>query len=293
MNPEFVSAVCNEIFSQTPQQIERFSVGQGNYVFYVQMSSQSYVFRCSQQPYRDTLYYLETLHKLDIPVSKVVAHGQRQGLYYMIAIYLEGKELGDIYPQLSEHQKLTLAKEVIQIQDRVSRFPMNISCNWTKWVDDMLTRAKTRIQANGYFDAVLVDQLFSAASELQHYFEQLTPRPYLDDITTKNLLVKDGHISGIIDVDWMGFGDRLTFIALTHMALLNLQYDTTYTQYLLDQLPITPEQQRAFQFYTLMYCVDFMGERGSTFLGRSVPVNDEIIARLNHIYAQLWTQYHA
>ena len=36
--------------------------------------------------------------------------------------------------------------------------------------------------------------------------------PYLDDVTTKNLLVKDGHISGIIDVDWIGMGDQLSYV---------------------------------------------------------------------------------
>lgn len=153
--------------------------------------------------------------------------------------------------------------------------------DWGQWVRSMLKRAKERILANGYFDPQLVDQLLPLVSELDGYFKSLCPLPYLDDITTKNLLIQNGHVSGIIDVDWLECGDCLTFAALTYTSLLNLEYDTDYVQYLLEELHVSSIQRHAFQFYALMYCVDFMGERGSTFVGRTVPVSDEIITRLN------------
>lgn len=292
MNTEYVSSVCKAVFSCTPQLIERFSTGQGNYVFHVRFESQSFVFRCGENSYAKTIYFLSELHKLGLPVSQVISYGQQQGLYYMIATYLEGKELGEIYPLLSDEEKRTIAKEVICIQNQVARLQISASTNWAHWVRSMLERARTRIRTNGYFDPKLVDQLFPLMDNLQPYFNTLTLLPYLDDITTKNLLIQDGHVSGIIDVDWLECGDPLTFVALTCIALLNLQYDTTYVQYLLEELHISSEQKRVFQFYTLLFCVDFMGERGTTFLGRTVPVNTEIITRLNQIYAELWTQYH-
>ena len=97
------------------------------------------------------------------------------------------------------------------------------------------------------------------------YFEKVEPMPYLDDVTTKNLLVKDGHISGIIDVDWIGMGDVLTFAALTYVALLNMGYDTDYVSFILDEMDADDIQRKAFLFYSLMYCVDFMGERGTKY----------------------------
>lgn len=291
MNPEFVSAVCRNVFGETPAYIDRFSTGLGNYVYHIKIGRADYVFRCGEQPYDQTIRYLTELQALDLPVAQLIAHGQYQGLYYMIVTYLEGRELGDIYPFLSDAEKQTIAQEVILIQDCAARLPFSRTCNWPQWVDDMLARAKMRITANGYFDPGLVDRLRPAASRLRHYFEALTPRVYLDDITTKNLLIQNGHVSGIIDVDWIEYGDRLSFAALTNMSLLNMEYDTKYVQYLLDQMHITQEARQAFQFYTLMFCVDFMGERGTTFVGRTVPVSKEIIERLNCIYDQLWTQF--
>ena len=292
MNPGFVASVCKDIFSQTPQSIKRFTTGQGNYVFHVLFDSQSFVFRCGETSYEETIYFLSELHKLGLPVSQVIAHGQHQGTYYMIATYLEGEELGEIYPLLSEEEKKTIAAEVICLQKRVAQLSISPSDNLDCWVSNMLNRAKARIIENGCFDAKLADQLFLLYEELQPYWDRFVPIPYLDDITTKNLLIKDGHVSGVIDVDWLECGDPLTFVALTYMALLNLQYDTTYVQYLLEELHLSAEQKRVFQFYTLVYCVDFMGERGTTFLGRTVPVNTKIISRLNRIYSELWAQYH-
>lgn len=292
MNQQFAADVCKNIFGEAPTHIKRFSTGLGNYVFHIKIGTIDYVFRCGEQPYHQTLHYLTELQALGLPVARVIANGLHQGLYYMIVTYLEGRELGDIYPSLSEAEKQTIAQEVVRIQTRAAQLQPSGTCNWPQWVNDMLKRTRTRITANGYFDPELVDRLFPIALRLRNYFETLSPRVYLDDITTKNLLIQNGHVSGIIDVDWLEYGDPLTFAALTNMALLNLEYDTTYVSYLLDQMQITPEQHRAFQFYTLMFCVDFMGERGTTFVGRTVPVNREIIDRLNRIYTQLLAQFH-
>jgi len=152
----------------------------------------------------------------------------------------------------------------------------------------MLARARQRIIKNGYFDAEKVDRLSEAAGELDGYFAGVRPIVYLDDITTKNLLIHNRRVSGVIDVDWIGTGDWLTFAALTNMALLNMKYDTDYVQDLLEEMQVSGPERRAFLFYTLMYCVDFMGERGTWFMDKTVEASPEIIQHLNNLYAQLW-----
>ena len=94
----------------------------------------------------------------------------------------------------------------------------------------------------------------------------------------------------MIDIDWLGCGDPLTFIALTYMALLDMQYDTDYVKYLLAEMNTSESEYKAFLFYTLVYCVDFMGERGMTFCGKTVDVNTEIVNKLNRIYENLFTE---
>lgn len=68
------------------------------------------------------------------------------------------------------------------------------------------------------------------------------------------------------------------------VALLNMNFDTKYIDYLLEELHPDAAEYRAFVFYCLIYCVDFMGERGTQFLDKTIPVNDSIIRRLNDIF---------
>ena len=65
-----------------------------------------------------------------------------------------------------------------------------------------------RIGKNGYFDIEKVERLKSEKDVLKDYFLNIRPIAYLDDISTKNLLIHNGHVSGVIDIDWMGIGEH-------------------------------------------------------------------------------------
>lgn len=41
------------------------------------------------------------------------------------------------------------------------------------------------------------------------YTSEVKPTPFLDDTTTKNVIINDGKLSGIVDVDYVNFGDHL------------------------------------------------------------------------------------
>ena len=60
----------------------------------------------------------------------------------------------------------------------------------------------------------------------------------------------ENNVSGIIDIDWIGFGDMLTFVALTRVSLLNMDLDTKYIDYLLDEIrPNTIEYYMIFYYF--------------------------------------------
>ena len=155
----------------------------------------------------------------------------------------------------------------------------------------MLDRAEERINQNGYFDRNKAAQVREEMFVLDGYFSQIKPIAYLDDISTKNLLIHNGTVSGVIDIDWMGVGDNLTFIAMTYVALRNMNCETDYVEYLLEERGCTDTERKAFLFYCLMFCVDFMGERGMQFGDKKIEVNDTVIERLNRIYEELWAEY--
>ena len=52
-----------------------------------------------------------------------------------------------------------------------------------------------------------MDRLIELVEKYSEYFEKIEPKAFLDDVSNKNLIIHNGDISGIIDLDWMGFGD--------------------------------------------------------------------------------------
>lgn len=296
MNENMISEICLECFSQKPGTIERFTIGQGNFVYMVECAGNKYVFRCSSESgaYENTIYWLEKLSAIDIPVPKVIAKGKYEEYEYLLLTYLEGKDIGLVYLQLTDDDKRAIAKEIVKIQNQAAVLEPEdpgADWSWTAEIDDMLERAKRRIAQNGFFEVEKVERLQREMAQLDEYFANVQPTVYLDDISSKNLLIHDGRISGIIDIDWIGMGDKLTYVALTNMALLNMEYDTDYVRYILEEMRLNDVEKKAFLFYTLMYCVDFMGERGTQFLDKRIEVNEQIIERLNSIYDKLWFEW--
>ncbi|MCM1107277.1 MAG: phosphotransferase [Blautia sp.] len=296
MNKNTISQLCMQCLSEPPRSIERCAVGQGNYVFIVVCSETKYVVRCSSErnAYDSTIYWLEQLAAIEIPVPKIISRGRFGEFEYLILSHFEGKDIGLVYSQLSDDDKKEIAREIVHIQNQVAALRLeNIDPQWSwhSFIDDMLERAKERIAANGYFEVAKVDRLWESAAQLDEYFSSIKPIAYLDDVSTKNLLIHNGRISGIIDIDWIGIGDKLTYVAMTNMALLNMECDTDYVKYILDEMLLNDIQKKAFLFYTLMFCVDFMGERGMQFMDKFIEVNEQIIDRLNCLYDMLWAEW--
>ena len=296
MDEKMISRICMQCFSENSKSIERCAVGQGNYVYIVECAGVKYVVRCSeeQNAYQDTIYWLEKLASIDIPIPKVIAKGKINEYEYLILSYFEGKDIGLVYAQLSDDDKKEIAKEIVTIQNKVAALILeNLEPDWS-WrttVEDMLERSRERIVKNGYFDLEKVNRLWELMKSLEDYFASIKPVAYLDDVSTKNLLIHNGRISGIVDIDWMGIGDKLTYVALTNMALLNMECDTDYVKYILEEMQLNDVEKKAFLFYTLVFCVDFMGERGMQFMDKTIEVNEQIIDRLNGIYDQLLERF--
>jgi len=296
MNEQIIAQICVKKIGEMPRTIERCAVGQGNYVYIVECEENKYIIRCSLETdaYKDTIYWLEKLTTIEIPVPKVVGKGKYEKYEYLILTYLEGKDIGLVYSGLTEDEKKVIAREIVHIQNKVATLELdNVEPDWSwhAFINYILERAKERIEQNGYFDVEKVERLCGQMGQLEEYFANVEPVAYLDDISSKNLLIHNERLSGIIDIDWIGIGDRLTFVALTYIALLNMECDTYYAKYILEEMQPEFIEKKAFLFYILMYCVDFMGERGMQFMDKRVEVNDQIINRLNNIYDLLWNEW--
>jgi len=147
---------------------------------------------------------------------------------------------------------------------------------------------RERIERVGVVDPRHVDRVESLLPRFADYFARVRPIPYLDDTTTRNVIVHDGRLSGIVDVDSICYGDVLFTVGLTRMALLNMNQPTGYTDHWLDRLNATDEQRRVVQFYTACFCINFLGEQGQQFNLPAPPtVDPRDVERLEAILDRL------
>lgn len=306
---KIVKEILKDNNIENPNMIERCSIGHGNYVFMLDYIQYKKIIRMNDEgnlyaEYDNFKYWVSKLKDIDVPVPNIVSVGKYKSYNYIILDYIEGKDLGEVYTLLTEEQKINIARKIIEVQNKVqeqllpnnqygSIYKYNDNTGfdtWKEYILDSLENSKQNIMKNKIFDKAKVDKLIQLAEKYSEYFNRVEPKAFLDDISNKNLIIHNGDISGIIDLDWMGFGDLLYFVGYNNMALLDMEVDTKYIDYMIRELNLNDFQKQIILFYTLVFCVDFMSEKGQTFQDKEIYVDDRIVNKLNFIYDNIISQ---
>jgi hypothetical protein len=141
---------------------------------------------------------------------------------------------------------------------------------------------------SGLNRADLVDRLVAALPRFDAELAAVVPEAFLDDATTKNVLVHEGRLSAIVDLDWLAFGDPLYAVALTRMSLLAAGLNPDYARFLAEEAGIGPVSTPLLDLYTLCFCVDFLGGLGMQFNQPVAPTVDPVkVEQLVEIYEDL------
>lgn len=208
---------------------------------------------------------------------------------------LPGDDLGAVYAQLSDEAKKTIATAVTAAQSRAAQLPEAIGFghalsyddpalrqrrSWRQVLDELMLRSRQRMASVGAVNPAVVDRVTRSLNRFDGYLSQVRPVAFLDDTTTKNVLIHEGRLSGIVDVDEVCFGDPLLTVGLTQMALLARRLDTRYIEHWLDCLSATEEMRAVMNAYAAVFCADFLSEQGHAFNRESVAVDTAAIAFL-------------
>jgi aminoglycoside phosphotransferase (APT) family kinase protein len=160
--------------------------------------------------------------------------------------------------------------------------------SWAAVVLAILGRARQRMSRSDHPGFSYVERATRILGRHESYFAAIRPAPFLDDTTTKNVLVDQGRLSGVVDVDQLCFGDPLLTIGLTRMALLADAHDVDYVEHWMNLLKLSRQQREAVDGYTRLFCLDFMSELGQRFNKDEQPEIDlERFARLSSVFETL------
>lgn len=130
--------------------------------------------------------------------------------------------------------------------------------SWHDFLSHRLHLFKKIIGEGGIFDVNQVEKAISISDNMIEIFHGILATPFLWDASERNVIVYNGKISGIVDVDEVCFGDPLFVLGLTYVALENDGHDTLYTDYWADALNMDKKAKLRLAFYRLFYIIVFM-----------------------------------
>jgi hypothetical protein len=304
--------ILEKAIDEKAVRVKRFPTGSQHYVYDVLTESgKQLAVRIGVEESRGhiagAVYWHEVLEKKGLPLPKFLFSEVKNNLFEFPVVIMErlqGKDLGVIYKELSQGQKRKLALEISNIQKVVGTLPQAIGfgyarsfedktlkSSWLKLIENQLQRTKKRIVESGIFSLDYLNKVYELVADNKKYILEIKPVAFLDDTTTKNVIIHEGGLSGIVDIDFVCFGDPLYVVSLTKMALLSSGYDLDYVNYWIEDLQLTNEQEKILTLYTIAHCVGFMSEIGHKFNKETSEVNQNRVEKLKSIFDNLLSDY--
>ncbi len=272
------AAVASYLRAATPlaaQRIVRQSLTEsGNDIFRVDLESGACVaVRVSPRPaaFRHTERNLAALRALGIPVPRFLADGPTDGGgAFVILEWLPGQDLIHALAGLSDNAALGIAQSVTDIQRRVGTLPESRGYGWApighhatllRWSEVFgAPAAPEPLAADAAPAERLRHRLREIRTTLEPYFASVRPLCFLDDLTTKNVIVAEDAVRGIIDVDFVCYGDPLMAVGTTLAQLAADAGDVgvVYGRALLDAWNPLGDARRAVHFYAALWALGFL-----------------------------------
>jgi len=293
--------------------VTRLPTGAQHYVYDVALvGGRGVVARLSLPEHRELVRGALGWHRLlrarGVPLPELLASAieSEDGPFpAMILERLLGTDLQHVYPSLTGTQRAAIAGQVAAVQRIVGDLPPghgygyavspddpDLHPTWSAVIDASLARSRKRITAAGIVDPAHVGRVAHIVERHRSALDAVRPLAFLDDTTTKNVIVSEGRLSGIVDVDVVCYGDPLWVIALTRMSLLSRGQETDYVDAWLAALEPTPAQDREvllrLDLYTAVFCIDFLSEFGQRFnKAKAEPVDPAHVGRLMQVLAEI------
>jgi len=308
-SPELAIEMLDSVVTPGPWTATRFPTGLAHFVFDAESSrGERFVVRISRREQvavaANSVRLARLLRPLGVPLPSVV-HADfslaRFSFPFVILERLPGSDLGDVYLELDQSQKQAIAAEMVRISEIVGGLPAGngfgfamtpdssaLKPTWRGVLDDLIDRAQERFLAPDRDLFALSVRVRGALEGHSDVLANVKPKPFLHDTTTKNVIVHEGRLSGIVDIDDFCFGDRLFTPALTWASLIARGWPTDYVEHFWSQaLHLDRNENRLLRLYAAAFCVDLLGELGQTFGDKHVPANPEARRRLLTTGAQL------
>lgn len=177
------------------------------------------------------VHNLAVLRGLGLPVPEVLGYDDsraRTPLAVLVMTALPGRDLRHELADMDRAAMSVLAGQVIEAERAAATLPPNTGCGFVG-IGEPATRTWSDVvrhpdagpppPAPGPAVAELQESLAAVLDGFEPYFTTVRPTCFLDDLTTKNVMVQDGRLTGFVDFDVVCYGDPLFHLGLTAAAV--------------------------------------------------------------------------
>ena len=193
--------------------------------------------------------------------------GKRFPFGWMLLEKIPGRDLRYELPGMTEAQMTHLAGQVVGFQRRVMALPTGAGFGYAPLGEsgpfaslwDLLHAGEAATAG------IMEPRLGALIRAREGYFRHHPPICFLDDLTIKNVIVRDGELQGLVDFDVVCYGDPLFWLGLTATALVcDLgPRERFYGDELCRLMGLTAEQRRLVALYAAWISLGFVQRFGT------------------------------
>jgi len=245
---------------------------------------------------RSAAAWSDELRPRGLPLPVILFRDLQAAMPGLLLARLPGTDLGNVIGALTSPQRSTIAREVVAWQQIAAALPQVSGYGYAlhgqqpphRFWSDVLATHLSRSRARFGTGIEPIRRAFTALRkvlrELQPDLRRIDPTPFLHDTTTKNVIVHETAVTGLVDVDDLCHGDPRFAAALTTAALIATGGPLDYVRAWLAASHAEPD--RCFALYVALFALDIISESGHRF-NRDQPVATEPNPRLMRLLGAL------
>jgi aminoglycoside phosphotransferase (APT) family kinase protein len=231
---EKIRQLIKSELGEIPLRVEHMSFGHGSETFDVELRDRHVMLRTNikADTYRGTSRNIQVLGKLGLPVPLIIAENDdptEYGFVFMLLAKIPGRDLRFEIPSMSHSQLDAVAKKVVEFErkaetlpegDSFGYAPIGVKAHSASW-PDMLNAEMASKQPQDDYSFALAEKIDGYLRVMEPRLAKVRPTCFLDDLTTKNVIVLAGNLQGVIDFDVVCYGDPLWWLSLAAVAVLS------------------------------------------------------------------------
>ena len=281
-----VRALAADVTGRPVRAVARMAYGHGSVTYRVDTDGDpvdaTVIVRTNSFPhiYAGTLANLDALHGLGLPVPSVLHSDLTYSSYpfaYVITDAFPGRDLGFELAGMTATQMTRLAEQIVGFERQVSRLPLGSGYGFKpigaagghgRWIDAVRADRSLILAPGDVAGDLGVDRDFAdliadvrrALDRSSARLEEIEPICFLDDLTTKNVIVHGGVLQGVVDFDVVCYGDPMYWLALTQVAILSDvgQPGQFYVDELIRLWAPSAFEMANFALYSALHAAEFL-----------------------------------